>query len=61
MDWHETYRQRVVTPEEAAAMIRPGSRIYISGNAAAPYVLLNAIAARSPSLEGVEVVHVLLQ
>jgi acyl-CoA hydrolase len=60
MDWHETYRQRVVTPEQAAVMIRPGSRIYISGNAAAPYVLLDAVAARSPSLKGVEVVHVLL-
>ncbi len=60
MKWQEAYRQRVVTAEQAAMMIRPNSRIYISGNAATPHHLLDAIADRTPALEGVEVLHVLV-
>lgn len=60
MKWQETYRQRVVPADQAALMIRPGSRMYISGNAATPHHLLNAIASRTPPLEDVEVIHVLV-
>ncbi|MFZ0429797.1 MAG: acetyl-CoA hydrolase/transferase C-terminal domain-containing protein [Acidobacteriota bacterium] len=60
MRWQEAYRQRVVTAAQAAMMIRHNSRVYTSGNAATPHALLNAIATRTPALEGVEVVHVLV-
>ncbi|MCK4263768.1 MAG: acetyl-CoA hydrolase/transferase family protein [Candidatus Aminicenantes bacterium] len=36
------------------------NRVYISGNAATPYVLMKALASRKDELEGVELVHVLL-
>ncbi|MCK4760132.1 MAG: acetyl-CoA hydrolase/transferase family protein, partial [Candidatus Aminicenantes bacterium] len=35
-------------------------RIYISGNAATPYALMNALASRKDELEDVELAHVLL-
>ncbi len=60
MRWLEQYRSRRVSPEEAVSMVRSGDRIFVSGNAATPFVLLNALAARGQQLENVEVVHVLL-
>jgi 4-hydroxybutyrate CoA-transferase len=41
-------------------VIKSGDRVYISGNAATPYILLNALASRKDELEDVELVHVLL-
>jgi 4-hydroxybutyrate CoA-transferase len=60
MKWSEIFRRRLLTPEQAAAMVKAGDRMYISGNAATPFVLLQAIADRAPELDRVEVVHVLL-
>ena len=60
MKWRDDYRGRRVTPEEAVALINSGDRIYVSGNAATPYVLLEALARRDDGLEQVEVTHVLL-
>jgi acyl-CoA hydrolase len=60
MRWIEQYRSKIVSAEEAVQVIKSGDRVYISGNAASPYVLINALAARKDELEDVEVVHVLL-
>ena len=60
MSWLDEYKKKLVTAEEAASLIKSDDRVYISGNAATPYVLMNSLARRKNKLEGVELVHVLL-
>jgi len=60
MSWIYKYREKVVSPEEAVSVVKSGDRVYMSGNAATPYVLLRALAKRKDELENVEVMHVLL-
>ncbi len=60
MSWVDDYKKKLATAEEAAAEIRIGDRVYISGNAATPYALMKALAARKDELRDVELVHVLL-
>ncbi len=60
MSWIYQYREKVVSPEEAVSVVKSGDRIYMSGNAATPDILLNALAKRKDDLKNVEVTHVLL-
>jgi len=60
MRWNNEYEKRRVSAEQAVAEIASGDRIYVSGNAATPYVLLEALAKRKDDLQNVEVTHVLL-
>ena len=60
MNWLSTYKQKVVSREEAVSVVRSGDRIYISGNAATPLLLMGALAAHKDELYDVEVNHVLL-
>lgn len=60
MGWVDAYRKKLVNAAEAVSVIKSHDRVYISGNAATPYVLMNALASRKDELEGVELVHVLL-
>jgi 4-hydroxybutyrate CoA-transferase len=60
MNWIEQYKSKLSTAEEAVSPVKSGNKIFISGNAATPFVLINALAARKDELEGVEVNHVLL-
>lgn len=60
MSWVDDYKKKLTTAEEAVSVIKSGDRVYISGNAATPYVLMNALAARRDELRDVELVHVLL-
>ncbi len=60
MKWLQQYRSRRVSAERAVSEIKSGNRIFVSGNAATPFHLLHALAARAEQLEEVEVVHVLL-
>jgi 4-hydroxybutyrate CoA-transferase len=60
MSWVDDYKKKLVTADEAVSVIRSGDRIYISGNAATPYFLMRALAARKDELEDVELSHVLL-
>ncbi len=60
MGWIDDYKKKLVTAEEAVAGIKSRSRVYISGNAATPYVLMKALAMRKDELKDVELVHVLL-
>jgi 4-hydroxybutyrate CoA-transferase len=48
---------RIVTAAEAVAGIRSGEQLYLQCAAATPSVLLDALVARAPDLEGVSVVH----
>jgi 4-hydroxybutyrate CoA-transferase len=60
MDWQSQYRSKVVSLEEAVAVVESGNRIFISGNAATPLLLTNALARRKEDLFDIEVNHVLL-
>ncbi len=60
MGWMDTFREKSTTPEEAVRCIKSGDRVYVSGNAATPYPLLEALAARKDELNDVEITHVLL-
>ena len=48
---------KIVSAGEAVAGIRSGDTVYVHAAAAAPSVLLDALAARAPELEDVKVVH----
>jgi acyl-CoA hydrolase len=60
MAWMNNYKQRLCAAEEAVSVVKSGDRIYISGNASAPYHMLEALARRKDELENVELVHGLL-
>ncbi len=60
MAWVDDYKKKLVTAEEAVSTIKSHDRVYISGNAATPYVLMKALASRKDELQDVELVHVLL-
>ena len=60
MSWIDDYKSKLTTSEEAVSVIQSGNRVYVSGNAATPYVLMSALASRKDKLEDVELVHVLL-
>lgn len=60
MRWIEEYKKKLTTAADAVSIIESGNRIYISGNAATPYPLVKALAARKDTLRNVNVVHVLL-
>jgi 4-hydroxybutyrate CoA-transferase len=60
MTWLTQYKERLCSAEEAVSVVKSGHRIYISGNASAPYLLMEALAQRKNELENVELVHGLL-
>ncbi len=60
MTWVDEYKKKLVSAEEAVSDIKSGQRVYISGNAATPYVFVKSLADRKDELKDVELVHVLL-
>ena len=60
MSWVDDYKKKLCSAEEAVSLIQSHHRVYISGNAATPYVLMKALAQRKDELVDVELTHVLL-
>ena len=60
MPWVDDYKKKLVSAEEAVSSVKSHDRVYISGNAATPFVLMKALASKKDDLENVELVHVLL-
>ena len=60
MSLSQRYRDRLVTPSAAAAMVPDGGFVYVSGNAATPMTLLRALARRDDIRAPIRVAHVLL-
>ncbi|MEW6366602.1 MAG: acetyl-CoA hydrolase/transferase C-terminal domain-containing protein [Acidobacteriota bacterium] len=56
----DDYKSKLCSVEDAAALVRSQQWVYISGNAATPFPLLEALAARAPRLNNVTLSHVLL-
>ncbi|MCL4841805.1 MAG: 4-hydroxybutyrate CoA-transferase [Bryobacteraceae bacterium] len=59
MTWLSQYRDRLRTAEEALRLVRSGTRVYVHPGCATPETLVEALAARAPELENVEVAHML--
>ncbi len=60
MAWISDYQKKRCSPGEAVSVINSGDRLFISGNASAPYLLLRALAQRKDELRDVELVHGLM-
>jgi acetyl-CoA hydrolase len=55
----QAYEERLATPEEAAALIQSGERVFMTGNCSVPQKVLHALVERAEALENVEIVQVL--
>lgn len=58
-NWHEDYRCKLTTAEEAVRAIKSGDGVYIQSNAAAPLSLIDAMVASADRLQDVEIIHLL--
>jgi 4-hydroxybutyrate CoA-transferase len=60
MSWFDDYKKKLCSIEEAVSAVKSNDRVYISGNAATPFRLTEALSKRKDELEDVEITHVLL-
>lgn len=56
----DDYKKKLKSIEEVVSVVKSKDKIYVSGNAATPFNLLEALANRKDELADVEVTHVLL-
>ena len=55
----QSYRSKLRSPQEAAALIQSGHGVYIHSNAAAPHTLIEAMTARKSELRGVKIYQII--
>ncbi|MGC8724429.1 MAG: acetyl-CoA hydrolase/transferase family protein [Acidobacteriota bacterium] len=60
MAWIDGYRAKLCSADEAVSRIKSNDWVWLSGNAAAPFFLMEALARRAGELENVTLSHVLL-
>jgi 4-hydroxybutyrate CoA-transferase len=60
MSWFDDYKKKKCSIEEAVSVVKSNDRVYVSGNAATPFRLMESLALRKDELYNVEIVHVLL-
>ena len=60
MNWLEQYKSKVTSLEEAVGTVKSEDRIFVSGNAATPLLVMRALAQRKNDLLHVELNHLLL-
>jgi acetyl-CoA hydrolase len=59
MSWMEIFRRRVTTAEDAVKSISSGDVVWIHPGCNTPMRLIDAMVARGPELENVQVIHLL--
>ncbi len=59
MNWLDIYRSHTTTADEAVRDIRSGDRVWVHPGCNTPVRLIDAMVARAPELDNVEVVHIL--
>jgi 4-hydroxybutyrate CoA-transferase len=59
MDVNRLYQSRTTTPEEAVRLIKPGNRIFLTGNCSVPQKVLSALVDYAPNLQNVEICQAL--
>jgi acyl-CoA hydrolase/RimJ/RimL family protein N-acetyltransferase len=57
-NWQERYADKIKSAREAAAVVRPGNRVFIGSGAGEPQTLVEALSARE-DLSDTEIVHIL--
>jgi acyl-CoA hydrolase/RimJ/RimL family protein N-acetyltransferase len=57
-NWQEQHASKITTAREAAAVVRPGNRVFIGSGAGEPQTLVEALSARE-DLSDTEIVHIL--
>ena len=58
-DWQTKHAALIATPQQAAARIKSGERVFIGTGCAEPRQLVDALARRADDLTDVEIVHLL--
>ena len=58
-NWHEKYRSKVSTPQDAVTRVKSGQRVFIGSGAAQPQLLVKALADRGPQLADTQITHIL--
>lgn len=58
MNWQATYKDKVVSAQEAVANIRRGQRVFIGSGAAEPQALVAALVARGGDLADNQLIHI---
>ena len=59
MPWHVEYKKKLRTADEALRCVQSGMRVYIQPGCAEPETLVEALMRRGPSVEDVEIVHMM--
>lgn len=57
MDWRETYKDKLVTAEEAVSHVQPDDKIIFGDWIGEPPALVDALVARASELTNVEIIH----
>ncbi len=57
MSWMSVYRERLRTAAEAVQDVQSGQTIYLGSGCAMPHGLVDALVARAPELQDVEIIH----
>jgi 4-hydroxybutyrate CoA-transferase len=55
MDWRDQYKEKLITAQQAAGMIRSGQRVLISLGTVEPQYIANALCDRWRELRDVEI------
>ena len=59
MSWEIEYKKKLRTPDEALRSVQSGMRVYIQPGCAEPETLVEALMRRGPSVQDVEIVHMM--
>ena len=59
MSWMSILDSRLATAEQAAAVVRSGMRVFLTGNCSVPQTVLAALIGRAQEVRDVEIVQVL--
>jgi len=57
--WDKIYQSRIVSPDEAARVIKSGQRVFLTGNCSVPQKVLSALVNYAPELQDVEICQAL--
>jgi 4-hydroxybutyrate CoA-transferase len=59
MNWRDEYRRKTFSPVDAVRCIQSNMRVYIHSGCAEPEILVEALMARGPYVQNVEIVHLM--
>ncbi|MFN8598437.1 MAG: acetyl-CoA hydrolase/transferase C-terminal domain-containing protein [Anaerolineae bacterium] len=57
--WTKLYQERTATPDQAVRAIKPGMRVFLTGNCSVPQKVMKALVDYAPELHDVEIMQVL--